>query len=102
LFAAREANRDTYTDDPTGCQLIWVASASTSIIPTIALPDALPGATHSDLSWLGTGIELRWIAYLWLVSAQYSTKLEMWANAQRDGRPAEYRWRPLFNAAKFG
>jgi len=26
----------------------------------------------------------------------------MWANAQRDGRPAEYRWRPLFNTAKFG
>ena len=26
----------------------------------------------------------------------------MWANAQRDGRPAEYRWRPLFYAAKFG
>ena len=29
-------------------------------------------------------------------------ELEMWANAQDDGRPAEYRWRPLFNAAKFG
>ena len=26
----------------------------------------------------------------------------MWANAQRDGRPAEYRWRPLINAARFG
>jgi len=26
----------------------------------------------------------------------------MWANAQRDGRPAKYRWRALFNAAKFG
>jgi len=26
----------------------------------------------------------------------------MWAKAQRDGRPAEYRWRPLFNAAAFG
>jgi len=26
----------------------------------------------------------------------------MWANAQADGRPAEHRWRPLFNAAKFG
>ena len=26
----------------------------------------------------------------------------MWANAQRDGRPAEYRWRPLFNDVKFG
>jgi len=25
----------------------------------------------------------------------------MWANAQRDSRPAEYRWRPLFNSAKF-
>jgi len=31
--------------------------------------------------------------------ALYLTR--MWANAQRDGRPAEYRWRPLFNAAKF-
>jgi len=29
-------------------------------------------------------------------------KLEMWADAKRDGRPAKYRWRPLFNAAKFG
>jgi len=26
----------------------------------------------------------------------------MWPNAQRDGRPAEYRWRPVLNAAKFG
>jgi len=26
----------------------------------------------------------------------------MWANAQRDGRPAEYRWRPMLNAAKSG
>ena len=23
----------------------------------------------------------------------------MWANTQRNGRPAECRWRPLFNAA---
>ena len=26
----------------------------------------------------------------------------MWANAQRDGCPAKHRWRPLFNATKFG
>jgi len=26
----------------------------------------------------------------------------MWADAQRAGCPAEYRWRPLINAAKFG
>jgi len=29
-------------------------------------------------------------------------KTRMWTDAQRDGHPAEYRWRPLFNAAKFG
>jgi len=29
-------------------------------------------------------------------------KTRMWANAQRVGRPAEHRWRPLFNAANFG
>jgi len=29
-------------------------------------------------------------------------RTRMWANVQRDGRPAEHRWRPLFNAAKFG
>ena len=30
------------------------------------------------------------------------TKTRMWANAQPDGRPAEHRCRPLFNAAKLG
>jgi len=30
------------------------------------------------------------------------TKLEMWANAQHDGRRAEYTWHPLVHAAKFG
>ena len=30
-------------------------------------------------------------------------RTRIWANAQRDGRPAEYRrMAPLFNAAKFG
>ena len=29
-------------------------------------------------------------------------RTRMWANAQRDGRPAEQIWRPVFNAAKFG
>ena len=34
--------------------------------------------------------------------AAVKKQLEMWANAQRDSRPAEHSWRPLFNAAKFG
>ena len=29
----------------------------------------------------------------------FQRHLEMWANAQHDGRPAEYRWHPLFNTA---
>ena len=29
-------------------------------------------------------------------------ELEMWADAQRDGRSAEYSWRLLFIAAKLG
>jgi len=37
-----------------------------------------------------------------LVIFELLTVTRMWANAQRDGRPAEHRWRPLFNAAKFG
>jgi len=36
------------------------------------------------------------------IVVEHIVKLEMWASAQRDGRPVEYRWRPLFNAAKFG
>jgi len=33
-------------------------------------------------------------------SGKNYNKLEMWA--QHDGRPAEHRWRPLFNATKCG
>ena len=32
--------------------------------------------------------------------AAYETRT--WANAQRDGHPAKYRWRPVFNVTKFG
>jgi len=31
-----------------------------------------------------------------------SPQTRMWANAQRDGRPAEHRWHPVFQTAKFG
>jgi len=41
-----------------------------------------------------------YIFTVWFLMVALCTR--MWANAQRDGRPVEYRWRPLFNAAKFG
>ena len=37
-----------------------------------------------------------------MMSRKERNLTRMWANAQRDDRPAEYRWRPLFSAAKFG
>jgi len=37
-----------------------------------------------------------------LSTLQRTKPTRMLANAQRDGRPAKYRWRPLFNAATFG
>jgi len=37
---------------------------------------------------------------VFITAKLYATR--MWANAQHDGRTAEYRWRPLFNVAKFG
>jgi len=45
------------------------------------------------------------VAFKNLVNVQYlltTLVTRMWANAQRDGRPAKYRRRPLFNAAEFG
>jgi len=39
--------------------------------------------------------------YLFCLSILNFCPLTMGQYAQRDGRPAEYRWRPLFNAAKF-
>jgi len=39
-------------------------------------------------------------SYLLCLLSMRNTR--MWANAQRDGRSAKYRWRPLFNTTKFG
>jgi len=41
--------------------------------------------------------------YALLFDFIYNTKItRMSANAERDGRPAEYRWRHQFDAAKCG
>jgi len=42
------------------------------------------------------------IATLYTHSAGKVVMTRKRANAQRDSRPAEYTWRPPFNAAKFG
>ena len=45
-------------------------------------------------------ILIRCVIFSW--NAEEYLETRMWANAQRHDHPAEYRWRPLFNAAKFG
>jgi len=50
----------------------------------------------------GNGCQILWNQYSFLQQTVKKCRTRMWANAQRDGCPAEYRWRPLFNAAKFG
>ena len=51
--------------------------------------------------WYGQCKWYKQIGYTYKHTKRKQTT-RMWANAQRDGRPVEYRWRPLFSAAKFG
>jgi len=47
-------------------------------------------------------MSLKFVNFLGGILVLNQKRTRIWANAQRDGRPAEYRWRRLFNAAKFG
>jgi len=50
---------------------------------------------------IGASLPKIWKSHSILISTKIRLTT-MWADAQRDGRPAECRWRPLFNTAKFG
>jgi len=98
-------------------------SCSTEVNQTLHAVWSSPGLTHwrsrrsragggrTPISW-GSGLWGPDATKIWLLGlillepprkfTEINVILEMWANAQPDGRPAEYRWRPLFNAAKFG
>jgi len=65
-----------------------VFSGTLSPTQSINLPAAQPTASKH---WRHIFINIRIIL-----------QNRMWANAQRDGRPAKCRWRPLFNATNFG
>ena len=67
------------------------------------------GSTNTSVIWRESAVELvQWeceehrLSTAVVSESETLGKLEMWANAQRDGRPAKHRWRPLFNTAKFG
>jgi len=87
--------------------MLSVLSVSvTMFISAVKIPTV---AYHDDAFYQRSG------RYLLSIRSIYAQKIRpfcpnfsgnkvtrMWANAQRDGRRAEYRWRPLFNAAKYG
>jgi len=58
--------------------------------------------SYGDWRHVATGCTALVVNYNNLKNDNVIIIARMWANAQRDGCPAEYRWRPLFNASKFG
>ena len=62
-------------------------------------PAHFPSGFKSYSQWIAVIIIINLINN-WLRNNNWANN--MWAKAQHDGRPAEYRWRPLLNAAKFG
>ena len=69
-------------------EFVVVVSDETSVILTVTYCQAM---LHFIMA-----------VFWYCVSERNISYTRMWANAQRDGRPAKHRWRPLFNAAKFG
>jgi len=57
---------------------------------------------HLAVNQLLPHTEKNWEQNVRSSAFSFITLTRMRANAQRDGRPVEYRWRPVFNAAKFG
>ena len=95
---ARSARRTVPSSPclPPGSRAVFAAAAETTRL--------LPAGKNRCLSrWSTlTGLSPRCAPHSPAFHYNTSSQLEMWASAQRDGRPAEYRWRPLFDAAKFG
>jgi len=76
----------------------WATWTSSSTMMILQL------TRYYSVMWVCVWVCGRRLADSVSVHTDYSSVSDtrMWANAQRDGRPAEYRWCPLFNATKFG
>jgi len=85
-----------------GCGLGWAKEVCIRLGCTLAPPGEYDWAVHFDHLLGVNWITKKRTRVRFLTRYRKIIKLEMWANAQRDGRPAECRWRPLFNATKFG
>ena len=82
------------------CTTILHLYKSIKTLLNILLNNIVSPHTWSNQS--KTGLEEPWTLSGAMCCPLQGKKTRMWANAQRDGRPAEDRWRTLFNTAKFG
>jgi len=61
----------------------------------------VPAIGKDSVTQIYLTVTVIYYCYVFSIIDKYNPT-RMWANAKRDGRPAKYRWRPMFNAAKFG
>jgi len=75
-------------------------SLQRKLVTTLAITNITSGINSLQLpEWYYVYFNV--LASVILLFSRKICYTRMWANAQPDGRPAEHRWRPLFNAAKF-
>ena len=83
-------------------KLTWIQIFKSVLLWRVTKSISVPRSTHTLI--------YKWVVGLCFVSHTHTpnpahkdiNRTRMWADAQRDGRPAEYRWCPQFNAATFG
>jgi len=86
------------------CKLFAYGPADVNATPSSVAPvkSRMVYLSGAGLPRLSRKKAVKWmLCYIWTDDLTISCNTRMWANAQRDGRPAKYSWRPLFNAAKF-
>ena len=81
----------------------WVLSRPTNVLLTVPTTHNVTMSLSRDNVSRNTRISSDFVMQFLPPSVKKpQTETRMWASAQRDGRPARDRWRPLLNAAKFG
>ena len=81
--------------------LSFVSHLRTVVLSSVSMQIQFNQKISPTLSHPTTVHFQKFITTLWVSNPVDTNKLECGPNAQRDGRPAKCRWRPLFNAAKW-
>jgi len=94
FMVQEEINTGRHNEHPAGCHSIWTNQCPPPPSPIFSM-GRMPFLPPNQQCKAQKAKALK----AKICTLLNYSKLEMWANAQRDGRPAEYRWRLLLNAA---